>query len=79
MGIATHRDIQRVFPGIQDHAAVEILDMQASVDELEAALVLLTSDAEDVIDIKRREGDQIHRLLTILNQAGIQAAPDRDR
>jgi hypothetical protein len=58
---------------------VEILDMQASVDELEAALVLLTSDAEDVIDIKRREGDQIHRLLNILNQAGIQAAPDRDR
>jgi hypothetical protein len=53
--------------------------MQASVDELEAALVLLTSDAEDVIDIKRREGDQIHRLLNILNQAGIQAAPDRDR
>lgn len=79
MGIATHSDILRVFPGIQDHAAVEILDMQASVDELEAALVLLTSDSEEVIDIKRREGDQIHRLLNILNQDGIQAAPDRDR
>jgi len=79
MSIATHKDIVQVFPGIQDHAAVEILEMQATVDELEAALAVLTSDDKDLIDIKQREGGQIHRLLSILNQAGIQAVLDRDR
>lgn len=79
MSIATHKDIVQVFPGIQDHAAVEILDMQATVDELEAALAVLTSDDKDLIDIKQREGGQIHRLLNILNQADIQAVLDRDR
>jgi hypothetical protein len=79
MSIATHKDIVQVFPGIQDHAAVEILEMQATVDELEAALALLTSDDKDLIDIKQREGGQIHRLLNILNQADIQAVLDRDR
>jgi hypothetical protein len=79
MSIATHKDIVQVFPGIHDHAAVEILEMQATVDELEAALALLTSDDKDLIDIKQREGGQIHRLLNILNQADIQAVLDRDR
>lgn len=79
MSIATHKDIVQVFPGIQDHAAVEILEMQATVDELEAALAVLTSDDKDLIDIKQREGGQIHRLLNILNQADIQAVLDRDR
>lgn len=79
MTIATHDDILHVFPGIQDHAAVEILDMKATVDELEAALVMLTSDDKGLIDIRRREGDQIHRLLNILNQAGVQPPVYRDR
>ena len=79
MSIATHKEIVQIFPGIQDHAAVEILEMQATVDELEAALAVLTSDDKDLIGIKQREGGQIHRLLNILNQAGIQAVLDRDR
>lgn len=78
MTIATHRDIQNVFPGIQDHAAVEILDMKATVDELEAVLALLTSDDTDLIEVKQREGGQIHRLLNILNSAGVAATQDRD-
>ena len=79
MNIATRKDVLAVFPDIQDHAVVEILDMKATVDELEAALVILTSDEKELIDIKLREGDQIHRLLNILNQAGVQAASGRDR
>ena len=77
MGTAKHDDIVRVFPGIQDHTALEIFDMKATVDELEAALMLLTSDDKGLIEIGQREGDRIHRLLSILNQAGIQ--PDDDR
>jgi hypothetical protein len=78
MNTATYRDIVRIFPGIQDHAVEEILDMNASVDELEAALVWLTSDDKELIDIKRREGGQIHRLISIVSQADIQPPEDRD-
>ena len=78
MKIATHNDILAVFPGIQDHAAVEIMEMKATVEDLEAALAVITSDDLDLIEFKRREGGQIHRLLNILDQAGIAAAQDRD-
>lgn len=78
MTIATHNDILSVFPGVQDHAVVEILEMKATVDELEAALAVITSDDKDLIEIKQREGGQIHRLLNILNEAGIAAVQDRD-
>ena len=78
MVIATRKDILGVFPGIQDHAVVEVLDMKATVDELEAALALLTSDDKGLIEIKQREGGQIHRLLNILNDANVAAVQDRD-
>jgi len=78
MTIATHKDILSVFPGIQDHAAVEILDMKATVDELEAALAVITSDDKGLVEVKQREGGQIHRLLNILNQAGVAPVQDRD-
>jgi hypothetical protein len=79
MNKATRKDVLSIFPEIQDHAVVEILDMMATVDDLEAALLILTSDDKDLIDIKRREGGRIHRLLNILNQAGVQTAVDRER
>jgi len=78
MTIATHDDVIRVFPGIQDHAILEILAMKATVNELEAALVLLTSDDKELVDIQRREGDQIHRLMNILNRSQIGPQDDRD-
>ncbi len=78
MSIATHQDILNVFPGIQDHAAVEIMDLKATVEDLEAALAVITSNDKDLIEVKQREGGQIHRLLVILNQSGIAAAQDRD-
>jgi hypothetical protein len=78
MKTATRKDILSVFPDIQDHAVIEILEMKSSVDDLEAAFSILMSDDKDLIDVKRREGGQIHRLMNILNQAGVQVATDRD-
>ena len=77
MGQATHKDILSVFPGIQDHAAVEIMAMRATVDDLEAAFAVMTSDDEHLIDVKQREGGQIHHLLVILGRAGVHPATDR--
>jgi len=79
MSTATHDDILRVFPGIQDHAVLEILAMKATLPELEAAMMLLTSDDEQLIAIGQREGGQIHRLLNILNQSGIGPEDDPER
>ena len=79
MKIATREDVIAVFPDLQDHAVVEILDMKASVEDLEAALGLLMSDDKDLIEVRQRDGGKIHRLLNILNLAGAQEALDRDR
>ena len=79
MSIATRKDVLSVFPDIQDHAVVEIMDLNATIDDLEAALVILTSEDKNLIEIKRREGGKIHQLMNILNQAGVLAAADRDR
>jgi hypothetical protein len=79
MKIATRAEVISVFPDLQDHAVVEILEMKASVEDLEAALGVLVSDDKDLIEVRQREGGQIHRLLNILNQAGVQETLDRDR
>ena len=76
MVTATHDDIVRLVPGIQDHTAVEILDTKASIGELEAALQLLQDADEGLIDIKRREGGQINRLLAILSKSEIRPSED---
>jgi DNA-binding transcriptional regulator GbsR (MarR family) len=78
MRIATHRDILNAFPEIQDHAAVEIMEMKATIEDLEAVLAVITSNDKDLIEVKRREGGQIHRLLDILSQANVAAVQDRD-
>ncbi len=78
MTIASHNDIKKLFPDLPDHAAVEILAMNATIDELDAALVMMTSDDNELIGIRERKGTQIHRLMNILNLAGIQSPEDRD-
>ena len=78
MTIVTVDDIARVFPGIQDHTVLEILAAQTTVDELEAALLLLTNDDEGLIEIKQRESGQLNRLLEILNQSEIRSRTDHD-
>ena len=75
---ATHDDIVRLCPGIQDHTAVEILHTGASVREFEAAMQLLHCADEGLMDIRRREGDRIDRLLYILARSEIRPQDDSD-
>ena len=78
MSTATHTDIRSMIPGIEDHAAVELLNMQPTVAELEAALALMTSDGDDLIEFEHDDGSRLHGLLEILNRAGCNALPDPD-
>lgn len=78
MTVATRNDVVRLMPEIEDHAVVEILGMDATVGEIEAALAALTSDDEGLIEVEHREGDRIHRLLRILHQSQIEPADDRE-
>lgn len=79
MNTVTHDDVVRLIPGIPDHTVVEILATRATIDDLEAALLLFASDDESLIDVTRREGTQLNRLLTILNNSEIGPQADRDR
>ena len=76
MTTVSRDDVVRLFPGIQDHTVLEILDTGASVRDLEAALQLLQNADEGLIDIKQREGDQINRLLVILGKSEIRPADE---
>ena len=78
MVTATHEDIVRLFPGIQDQTMLEILATKATVDELEAASLLLQDADEGLIDISEREGRQIERLMAILGESEIRPREDRD-
>ena len=66
MAAATHNDIVRLFPGIQDHAVVEILETRATLGDVEAVLALLQDADEGLIGVKQRQGDRINRVLDIL-------------
>jgi hypothetical protein len=66
MDTATHQDIVRLFPGVQDHTVVEILDTKATLGDIEAAVALLQDADEGLIGVKQRHGDRINRVLDIL-------------
>ena len=78
MTTATHDDIVRLFPGVQDHTVLEILATEASVDELEATLLLLQDDDEGLIGVKERHGDRLNLLHGILANSEIQLRDDFD-
>lgn len=75
----THDEIIRLFPGIQDHTALEILDTKATIGELEAASLLLQDADEGLVDIQQQEGEQINRLLNILSSSEIRPQEEGDR
>ncbi len=79
MAVATHDDIVRLFPGMQDHTVVEIMAMEATVDELDAASLLLQDADEGLIGAQQRHGDRLSRLLAILANSEIRPREDRDR
>ena len=66
MDTATRQDIVRLFPGIQDHTVIEILDTQATLGDVEAAVALLQDADEGLIGVGQRHGDRINRVLDIL-------------
>lgn len=70
MDTATHQDIVRLFPGIQDHTVVEILDAKPTLGDIEAASSLLQDADEGLIGVKQRHGDRINRVLDILAASG---------
>jgi hypothetical protein len=73
MNAATHNDIVRLFPGIQDHAVVEILDSHPTLGDVEAVLALLQDADEGLIGVKQRHGERINRVLDILAASGFRA------
>jgi hypothetical protein len=66
MDTATRQDIVRLFPGIQDHTVIEILDTRATLGDIEAAVALLQDADEGLIGARQRHGDRINRVLDIL-------------
>lgn len=66
MDTATRQDIVRLFPGIQDHTVIEILDTRATLGDIEAAVALLQDADEGLIGVRQRHGDRINRVLDIL-------------
>jgi hypothetical protein len=71
MDTATRQDIIRLFPGIQDHTVIEILDTRATLGDIEAAVALLQDADEGLIGIQQRHGESINRVLDILASAGL--------
>ena len=78
MAAVTHSEIERMFPGIQNHTVLEILALKLSIAELEAACLLLQDADEGLVDIKQRSGDRINRLLDILTKSEVRPLDDPD-
>ena len=75
MTSATYDDVIQLFPGMQDHTVVEILAVEATVNELEGVLLSLQgndSNDEQLIDMKKRKGSRLNLLLGILADSEIQ-------
>lgn len=78
MATATQNDISRLFPGVQDHTVQELLAAKATVNELEAALLLLEDEDEGLVEYKRQKGDRINRLVRILAADDIKPPDEPD-
>ena len=70
MNAATHKDVVRLFPGIQDHTVVEILAAHPTLGDVEAVLALMQDADEGLLGVKQRHGDRINRVLDILAASG---------
>ena len=70
MNAATHKDVVRLFPGIQDHTVVEVLDAHPTLGDVEAVLALMQDADEGLLGVKQRHGDRINRVLDILAASG---------
>jgi hypothetical protein len=71
MSNATPHDILRVFPGLAEHAVLELIDAKITTAELDAAMLSLQGDDEATIEFRRRDSDRLEHLLGILSESGI--------
>lgn len=76
MTSATHSDIVRLFPGIQDHTALEIIAMEATVVELEAVLQLLQDSDAGLIETMHEKGGRLNLLRGILENSELRLRDD---
>ena len=79
MSVASHNDVSRLIPGIEDHAAADLLAMRPSIAELEAVLQMLQDYDDALEEIRRQKGDRLNRLYVILEQAQVRADDDRNQ
>lgn len=79
MVTATHDDITRLFPGIDDHTALEILATGTTVVDLEAAMVMLSDDNVELIAVKPTDSDLLVRLVNILGQSELNFGVETER
>ncbi|MDJ0655897.1 MAG: hypothetical protein QNJ40_17160 [Xanthomonadales bacterium] len=76
---ATANDVQRIFPGIQDHVVIEVLDTSATVEDLEAARMLMQDEDSGLRAFKHQEGERLNALMKVLDQAGIVPEDERSQ
>ncbi len=75
MSHITHDQIAHMFPGIQDHTVVEILDVQPTESELEATLMALQGD--DRPNVNQPDNPKVLRMIDILRQVDFGLEDDR--
>lgn len=73
----SHEQIAELFPGIEDHTVVEIMETGATLDDLEAAFQWLQSGDEPAFAARRQDSSRFNRLLGVLTEARVQPAQDR--
>ena len=78
MNSATHDDVIRLFADIQDHTIVEIMDLGPSLDELEAAALLLGNQDEVLADARAPAPIIVSRIVDILTREGQLTEQDRE-
>ncbi len=78
MSTASYQDVERLFPGIPDHAVVQLLTLKASIGELESAALLLADQDEGLIDARREAGAKLTSILHVLTSAELTPEADRD-
>jgi hypothetical protein len=79
MTIAKHDDIVRLFPGIHDRTVLQIQATNATMADLEAALLSLQGEDEGLLEFKQRQADRLNQLLAILADWEALSANDVNR
>lgn len=75
---ATRQDITRLFRGVDEHTILELLRIEPSVSDLEAALLVMQGDDESLYGMAESRRQAAAQLASTLEQAGFRAGGDED-